>query len=215
MAISSPASLFIKLDLPAFVFSGNHDVQSLPEHRALARRRGNRLHFAEHGGKPLAQRLVRQKIDLLVGKVDGGLDVGSKPRDLRLQSGDARGEFPLHRAHRGARGGRGAGIDEIGDRFGLGDVDLAVEKCPFAELAGPRHAAAKFEEPLQHQVEHQCAAVALKLQDVFAGERGGRRKIQGQALVQAPALRVEKARQPRMPWRRKLTQNIGRYARHQ
>ena len=41
---------------------------------------------------------------------------------------------------------RGARVDQIGNGFGLRDVDLAVQKGALAELARPRHAASELEQ---------------------------------------------------------------------
>jgi hypothetical protein len=175
---------------------------------------GDRVEVGENRSEPLLQRLPRQKIDFLVGKIDGGLDVGAQSRDPRFQIGDARGELALHRAHRRASCGGGAGVDQVGNRFGLRDVDFAVQEGALRELAGPRQAAAEFEQALQQQIDDERAAVALDFQHVFAGVRRRRGKVQGEALIHAVAVRVQKTREPRLAWSRKRAENAGRDLRH-
>src|SRR6202021_3455427 len=114
-----------------------------------------------------------------------------------------------------SRGGGGAGVDEIGNRFGLRDVDLAVQEGAFAEFSGTRHAAAEFEQALHQQIDDEYAAVALYLQDMFAGVGRGCREVQGDAFVDAPALRVEKAREPRLARGGQRPENADGDLRHQ
>ena len=80
------------------------------------------------------------------------------------------------------------GIDEVRDRLGLGEVELAVEERPFGELARPGRARAEGEDPAGHPVEDNRAAVTLKLQRVLTGigVRGG--KPEGEPGVQGLAV---------------------------
>ncbi len=114
----------------------DHHGQAFAQQRALACRRRKRVEALEYGGQPLLQGPVGEKIDFLVGKVDGGFHMDAQSGDPGFQIGDAGGELALQGAHGGARRGGGAGADQIGDGFGLGDVDLAVEKGAFAESPG-------------------------------------------------------------------------------
>ena len=81
-----------------------------------------------------------------------------------------------------------ARVDQVGDRFGLRNIHLAVAKGPFAELARPSHAAPELEHSPEHEIHDERAAMSLQLQDMLAGERSGRGEIQGEALIQAIAL---------------------------
>src|ERR1700733_714523 len=117
--------------------------------------------------------------------------MGPQGRDSRLQIGDTGGEFALQGAYRRSRGSGGAGIDQIGNRFSLCDVDLAVQKSAFAELTGPRHAAAEFQQTLQDQIDDERAAVTLHFQNMFSGIRSGRGKEQSEALIEVLAPRLE------------------------
>ena len=80
-------------------------------------------------------------------------------------------EFAVEAAQRGARGGFGPARDEIGDRFGLREVELAVEERAFGEFAGPRVARAELDETREQESQHDGAAVRVQLEHVFAGVR--------------------------------------------
>ncbi|MCY1456816.1 hypothetical protein D9M71_740610 [compost metagenome] len=54
------------------------------------------------------------------------------------------GKLALQRAQRIARGLFGTGLDKVGDSFGLGQVELVVEKSTFAEFARARLARAQL-----------------------------------------------------------------------
>ena len=77
----------------------------------------------------------------------------------------------------------GAGLDQVGDGLGLGQVELVVEKCTLAELTGPSQACTQLQATAQQQVEHHRAAMALQLQHVFACEGVGAGEVDGQAFV--------------------------------
>ena len=127
---------------------------------------------------------------------------------------DFAAEF-ARQAAAGAFGRRfGAGIDQVGNRFGLGQVELVVQKGTLAELARLGHAQAGQQRRLrvvlcglrrflwmgrlgrhlqaagQQQLQHHGAAVGLQLQHVFAGEGVRAGKVQGQSVVDGLACAV-------------------------
>ena len=73
-------------------------------------------------------------------------------------------------ALRGAR----ARAHEIARRFGLKDVELAVEHCTASELAGLRQARAARDQCGDHRRWHHESTVRDDLHRVLAGERRGR-----------------------------------------
>ena len=78
---------------------------------------------------------------------------------------------------------------------GLREIELVVEERARRELARVRQtqpdAAARFEQAREDQLQHHRAAVRLQLQHVLAGVRIRRGEMDGQALVERLALRVE------------------------
>ena len=102
--------------------------------------------------RPLQQRWPESEIEFLVGKIDGRFHQDAQLGDLRLQLVRRCAENSPCMERTAARAAAAAaGVDQIRDGFGLRDVDLAVQKGALAEFAGPRHAAAELEQPLQQQ----------------------------------------------------------------
>ncbi len=77
------------------------------------------------------QRIVRQEIDFLLGKVDGRLDVHAQSHELLGQRLDGARKCAGQRAQRGAGRLRGAAADEVGNRLRLHEIELAVEERAF------------------------------------------------------------------------------------
>ena len=105
---------------------------------------------------------------------------------------DQRRELARQRAAGAAGRGLGAGVDQVGYRLGLGQVDLVVQKGPLAEFTRPRQpqtqTLAKLQAARHQQLQHHRAAVGLQFQHVFAGVGGRRREVDCQALVDHAAV---------------------------
>jgi hypothetical protein len=95
---------------------------------------------------------------------------------------------PFQRAARGARGAGIGGGDEIGDSFGLGEVELAIEEGALAELAGPRTTRLEFDATLQQLLQHHRTAVDLQFDHVLTGVACGCAEVQGDAVVDGVAI---------------------------
>ena len=65
----------------------------------------------------------------------------------------------------------GAGVDEVGDRFGLGQIEAAVQKGAPGEFAGLGKAGAGSEDGVKDELRREQAAVAGDFDYVLAGER--------------------------------------------
>ena len=105
----------------------------------------------------------------------------------------SRENSPDMRAAGAARGGFGAGIDQVGDGLGLGQVDLVVEEGALGEFAGLGHPQADAPAPglqaaRQQQLQHHRPAMGLQFQHVLAGVGVGRREMDRQALVDGAAV---------------------------
>ena len=75
-------------------------------------------------------------------------------------------------------------IDQVGEAFDRGEIELAVLEGAAGELAGlGRPQAVKRRERSKRRGDHRAAAVQLQLGDVLAGLARGRRKPQRQRLV--------------------------------
>ena len=99
---------------------------------------------------------------------------------------------PLHPPGQGAgelagglAGGRGGfSVDEVDDRLGLGQVQLAVEEGPLGELPRPGRPGPSGIQSLQDQGEDHGGAVALQLRCLLPGVAVGGPADKGQAGVQ-------------------------------
>ena len=141
------------------------------------------LEIAEHGR-------VGQKVDFLFGEIDGRLDPDAQAYDALGEGVHLSRKVAFETAHGGARGGFGAARDQVGDRFGLGQVDLAVEEGTLGELAGPRVARTERDATLEQAAQHDRAAMHLQLEHILAGERMRCRKVQQQAAIEHGAGRI-------------------------
>ena len=135
-------------------------------------------------------------------------------RDQRLQQRvDLARKHAFHRLQRRAGASARARGDQVGDGFGLRQVELAVEKRPLGEFARPRQPRAQLARAAQQQIEQYRAAMPLQFQHMFAGVRGGRGKIQQQAAIDQLAFGIMKGGEMRMPRRRRSTEQRLRHRR--
>ncbi len=178
----------------------NDDRQAVTQQCALAggfRKLGESLPHVLHA---LTERTVRQEVDFFLGKIDGRLDPEPQQQHGLGEFVHARGELALQRAQRRARCLRGSAVDQVGNRFGLREVELVVEVGALRELACRRRARAERQHPLLQQLHHHGPAVPLQLEHVFAGERMRARKEQRQTGVDGCAVGVEKLAQLGTAW---------------
>jgi len=131
---------------------------------------------------------VGEEVDLFLGEVDRGFDVGAQVDQALEQGIDALRELALQAARGGAGLGFGSGGDEVGDGFGLREVDAPMAEGALAELAGPGAAGAERHAAGEQQVEHDRAAVGVQFDHVFAGEGLRGVEAQDQALVDGAAV---------------------------
>ncbi len=174
---------------------GEHHRQSLAQQRTLARLFQHAREVAADAGQLAARVGGFEEIDLFLGEVERGLHQHAQVDDLVDQRVDGLREFAFHRARGGARRGLGAGLDEVGHRFGLGEVELVVQEGAPRELAGLGHAQADLAPGLQaarqQHLHDYRAAVALQLEHLFAGVRVRRGEVQREAVVDHAAARIE------------------------
>src|SRR5690348_11387179 len=104
-----------------------------------------------------------------------------KPASPRLRQPPQRAaELPERLAALGC----GLGRDEIGDAFGRGEIELAIEEGPPREFAGlgeaqPRHR----RELLEQASEDRAAAMNMELGNVLAGIAARPRKEEDEPVV--------------------------------
>ncbi|ANY61086.1 hypothetical protein MA05_01965 [Comamonas aquatica] len=183
--------------------AGDHHLDAFAQQRAL-------LGAGQHLAQLVAQRVqlaigigLLQEVDLFLGEVQRGLDQHTQVDQGFAQLADLAREVARQRAAGAARRRLGAGVDQVGNRLGLGQVDLVVEEGALGELTGLGQAQAGqdrgavgprrlrgLQAARQQQLQHHGAAVGLQLQHVLAGVAVRAGEVQRQAMVDGRALGV-------------------------
>jgi hypothetical protein len=83
------------------------------------------------------------------------------------------------------------GIDEIGHRFGLGEIHLAMFEGSPREFARFRRPDADGCQGFDHAFYNRTAAVEMKLSAILSRVTSGGREIQDKGLIQHPATMAE------------------------
>ena len=121
----------------------------------------------------------------------------------------AAAELAIELAERLASLRLGLGRSEIGDGFGLQQIELAVEKGPPGELAGLGEPQTETAQYLHDGGEHGAAAMHMKLGDILPGGAARRRKPQHQPVVEPLLGRgIDQIRAPRHARRRQLASQL-------
>ena len=135
IASSAPANALSSELLPTFGCPASTTVMP-SRSNAPWRARASTASTASGDRSQAAARVgLLEEVDLLLGEVERGLDQHAQLDQLVAQRVDLLRERAGERAARRARGRFGAGLDQVADRFGLRQVELAVEKGPLGELA--------------------------------------------------------------------------------
>ena len=127
---------------------------------------------------------IGQKVDFLFRKIDGCFDVDTQTDQLFGQVMHTLRECALQRTQSIARSLCRTGFDKVGNGFGLGQIELVIQKCALAELARACLAASQLNTALQQHIENDGPAVTLQFQYVFAGKRVRAREVQGDAFIE-------------------------------
>ncbi len=189
---------------------GDDDGHPFAQQRTLARSgRDLRAQF-DRAVDARTQGGVGEEIDLLLRKIDGRFDVHARLGHGLGQRIHRDGKLALHRTQRGARGLDRAAVDQIGDRFGLGQVELVVEESAAGELARLGHASAELQCAREQHVHDDGPAVTVQLENVFASERGRRGEIQREPIVECVSVGVAKCSQHCASRPRHFAENLTR-----
>jgi hypothetical protein len=155
---------------------------------------------AQHGQiaarlfQPTPHLRATEGIQRFVGEVDGRFHVDAQQHQLLDHRIDAAREHAIQRTTCRARGTVVARGDQVGDGLGLGQVELAVEERPFAELTRPRLARTERDAARDQLLQQHRAAVALQFHHFFAGEAVRCREPQHDAIVDDLAVGIAQAR---------------------
>jgi len=113
---------------------------------------------------------------ILVGKVDRGFEMGQKPGEPSAPAVIEVTEFARELTLRLVALGFGLGGDEVGDRLGPQQIELAVEKGAAGEFTRLGQPQPEPAERLHDGSEHGAAAMQMELGDILAGRAVRRRK---------------------------------------
>ena len=125
--------------------------------------------------------------DVLVREIDVGFDVRERFHEFIAELVDALGKLAGELLVGGAQGQFGAGMDQVGDGFGLGQIDPAVEEGAPGKLPGLGGPRAVLEDRVQDGFGREQAAMTGDFDDVLARERARRAHDGDQHLVHGVA----------------------------
>ena len=111
--------------------AGNHDHAAFLQQAALLGALCERAELAAERGQPGADARLAERLDILLTEVDRRLDLNAQIHERRFERVDARRQLAFKRTQRGPRRGRGCGVDQVGDRLRLGEIELVVQKGAF------------------------------------------------------------------------------------
>ena len=193
IAASSPTSRLSRLDLPTLGAPTSTTVRpSRSSAPGAARARTSRRAAA---GSTRAARARRPRA---AGRCPPRENRASLPCSMRSSISASRSacdfarEFAGEAARRRAHGRRRRRFDHVGDAFGLREIELAVEERALRELAGLGEPRAELDAAREQQPHDGRAAVAVPLDDVFAGVGMRSRKVERDARIDRRAVRVAK-----------------------
>ncbi len=130
------------------------------------------LDVSAHFNGAFFQELCRHFLDVIVFRVvDVHFDLSQCVQDDLTDIPDHTGQFAVQLIQSHIHRTIGLSTDQVHDRFGLRQIDPAVQEGTLREFPGLRHAGAVLEDRLQNPVDAHDTAVAVDFHDIFAGER--------------------------------------------
>ena len=131
--------------------------------------REKRIDVGNHTRKRVARLLRRYEVIALVGKVERRLEPCHDVEQRLFNRADGRGQRALELIERRARLQRRHGLDQVGDRLGLDQIQLAVEKRAQRKLARLGQPRARRHRPTDNRGQHHRAAMCRDFGNVFTG----------------------------------------------
>ena len=147
---------------------------------------------------------------ILVGKVDCGLEMGESARQALAPAAVETAEGAVELTERLAPLCLGFGRREIGDRLGLQQIELAVVKGPAGEFAGFGEPQPKATQHLHDRGEYGATAVHMKFSDILPRRAVRPGEPQHEPVVEPlSGLGVEQTSSSRYARRRQLAGKQG------
>src|SRR5690554_313218 len=100
----------------------------------------------------------------------------------------------------------GAGFNQVGNGFGLGQIQFVIKEGALRKLSRSRLSGTGLFDGVEQQPQYHGSAMSLKFQYILASKRVGAGKVERYALVQHLAFVVMKRKVLRLPGWRKLAQ---------
>ncbi len=124
-----------------------------------------------------------EDLHILIGKIDGHLDQGAHLEETTADGIDPAIQRPGQLLLGEIDAFSGLGGENVDHRLGLGQIDAAIEEGPLGEFAGGGENGAAGENEFEDTLENQEAAVAMDLDDIFAGIGVGRGHKDGEDFI--------------------------------
>src|ERR1700730_5586584 len=121
---------------------------------------------------------------VLIGKIDRRLEMGKNAGQAIPPTAVEAAKLAVELAQRLTALRLGLGRGEIGDGFGLQQIELAVEKGPAGKLAGLREAESETGQRPHDRGEHRATAVQMQLGDILPRSAVRPREPQDQPVVE-------------------------------
>jgi len=126
---------------------------------------------------------VAKYVDFLFGKIQRRFHQHAQLDQARHQRMNLARKITRQRAQGRACRRRGTRFDQVGDRFGLYQVQLVIEKRALRKFTGLREARPELKAAAQQHLHDHRPAVSLKFENILAGKGVWRRKVKQDALV--------------------------------
>ena len=142
-----------------------------------------RAHSRDQAFDPLGNCVWLHKVVALVGKIDRRLEPRDQVEQQRIDFADGSSQRAFQLVEGSTRLQRRDGVNQIRNRFGLHQIDAAIQERAKREFARFRGAGAARRRLLDNRPQDDRTPVRAQLQDVFAGVRVRRRKVRGDNLI--------------------------------
>ena len=142
--------------------------------------------LVDHTGDGARDRLRLDEVIALIRKIQRRFETRDEIEQRASRAAIVAVECALELIERDPRLQRSHRVDQIGDRFRLNEIHLAVHERAQGEFARPRETRTSIDRALQHLLQDDGTAVRAELDDVLARVGVRRRKPCGDDLIDRP-----------------------------
>ena len=161
------------------------DRDPVPEPLAAPRVREMARDLAGERGDGAGDLRLGLRRQVLVGEVDHRLEMGERADQVPAPPVIERRQRAARLAHRLAALGLGLGVDQVGDRLDLREVELAGEEGAAGEVARPGGGEARdAPEREPDRLDRRPPAMEVELDEVLAGIARRRREAEREPVVE-------------------------------